>query len=104
MTHVDPAIESGADRSPKPVPSPQAQHTQGGQQPDDSRQDAKVVLVMNHNRDPLDELTTALARQGFEIRIGESLAQSYRLAGESKPDVNVCSITQLSFIAKYDLG
>ncbi|HIE70435.1 MAG TPA: response regulator, partial [Planctomycetes bacterium] len=48
---------------------------------------SKVILVMNHNRDSLDELTTALARQGFEVRIGESLAQSYRLAGEDQPDV-----------------
>lgn len=42
---------------------------------------------MNHNRDPLDELTTALTRQGFEIRVGESLAQSFHLAGERQPDV-----------------
>jgi len=60
---------------------------QGGQQPENSPPTSKVILVMNHNRDPLDELTTALARQGFEVRIGESLAQSYRLAGEDQPDV-----------------
>ena len=42
---------------------------------------------MNHNRDPLDELTTALARSGYEVRLGDSLAQSHRLAGERRPDV-----------------
>ncbi len=69
------------------MPSTEAQRTQGGQQPDNSPPTSKVILVMNHNRDSLDELTTALARQGFEVRIGESLAQSYRLAGEDQPDV-----------------
>ncbi|MCB9876024.1 MAG: diguanylate cyclase [Planctomycetes bacterium] len=46
-----------------------------------------VVLVMNHNRDPLDELTTALARHGCEVHLGDSLVQSHRLAGAARPDV-----------------
>jgi len=69
------------------VPTPHAQRNQGNQPADDSPAASKVVLVMNHNRDPLDELTTALTRQGFEIRVGESLAQSFHLAGERQPDV-----------------
>lgn len=87
MTYVDPAIASVSGTSSDPVPSTEAQRMQGGQQPEESPPTSKVILVMNHNRDPLNELTTALARQGFEVRIGESLAQSYRLAGEDQPDV-----------------
>jgi diguanylate cyclase (GGDEF)-like protein len=60
----------------------------GGQQPEKPAQPtSQVVLVMNHNRDPLDELVTALASNGYEVRLGESLAQSYRIAGEERPDV-----------------
>ena len=47
----------------------------------------QVILVMNHNQDPLDELTTALARNGYEVRLADSLAQSHRLTGETRPDV-----------------
>lgn len=46
-----------------------------------------AVLVMNHNRDPLDELTAALTRNGYEVRLGDSLTQSDRLIGEGRPDV-----------------
>tara|TARA_R110002072_G_scaffold269079_11_gene428352 strand:+ start:4029 stop:5099 length:1071 start_codon:yes stop_codon:yes gene_type:complete len=60
----------------------------GGHQPDTpSQPTSQVVLVMNHNRDPLDELVTALARNGYEVRLGDSLAQSHRMAGEDRPDV-----------------
>ncbi len=47
----------------------------------------QVVLLMNHNRDPLGELATALARGGYEVHVGESLAQSHRLIAELRPDV-----------------
>jgi two-component system cell cycle response regulator len=47
----------------------------------------RVVLVMNHNRDPLNELTLALARQGYEVHVGDSLAQSHRLVASTRPDV-----------------
>ena len=59
----------------------------GGNQPEQQPELTQVVLVMNHNRDPLDELTTALARNGYEVRTGDTLAQSHRLAGEARPDV-----------------
>ena len=42
---------------------------------------------MNHNQDPLDELVNALARNGYEVRLGDSLSQSYRIASEDRPDV-----------------
>jgi diguanylate cyclase (GGDEF)-like protein len=58
----------------------------GASQPPPSTQ---VVMVMNHNRDPLDELTAALMRNGYEVRVGDSLAQSHRLAGEVRPAVVV---------------
>jgi two-component system, cell cycle response regulator len=47
----------------------------------------QVVLVMNHNRDPLGELTQALSRQGYQVHIGDSLAQSHRLVAGLRPDV-----------------
>jgi two-component system cell cycle response regulator len=47
----------------------------------------RVVLLMNHNRDPLGELTLALARNGYEVHVGDSLAQSHRLVASTKPDV-----------------
>ena len=62
----------------------------GGKQPEPTTPTEPphvAVLLMNHNRDALDELTTALARQGYEVRTGDSLAQSHRLAGEGRPDV-----------------
>ncbi len=48
-----------------------------------------VVLVMNHNRDELGELTAALARSGYEVHVGESLAQSHRMVGQTRPDLVV---------------
>lgn len=48
---------------------------------------SKVVLLMNHNQDPLDELVNALTSNGYEVRLGDSIAQSYRLASEDRPDV-----------------
>lgn len=47
----------------------------------------QVVLVMNHNRDPLGDLCTALARNGYEVHVGDSLAQSHRLVSDLRPDV-----------------
>ena len=47
----------------------------------------QVVLLMNHNRDPLGELCAALARSGYELHTGDSLAQSHRLLSETRPDV-----------------
>jgi len=47
----------------------------------------RVVLLMNHNRDPLVELTLALARQGYEVHVGDSLAQSHRLVASMRPEV-----------------
>ena len=49
----------------------------------------RVVLLMNHNRDPLGELTQALSRNGYEVHVGDSLAQSHRLAASTRPDVVV---------------
>jgi diguanylate cyclase (GGDEF)-like protein len=65
----------------------------GGQSPQSQEPQPElrtsVVLVMNHNRDPLGELTAALARSGFDVRVGESLAQSHRLVAQTRPDVVV---------------
>ncbi len=47
----------------------------------------QVVLLMNHNHDPLGELTLALARHGYEVHVGDSLAQSHRLVAATRPDV-----------------
>jgi two-component system, cell cycle response regulator len=53
----------------------------------DQAPQTRVVLLMNHNRDPLGDLTLALARQGCEVHVGDSLAQSHRLAAAARPDV-----------------
>lgn len=60
-----------------PLPEAQAPATPG------------VVLVMNHNRDDLADLCTALARGGYDVRLGDSLAQSHRMVGQTRPDVVV---------------
>ena len=87
MTFADPAIASVSSRLLDPVFSTDIQRMPLGQPENPSQPTSQVVLVMNHNRDPLDELTTALARNGYEVRLGESLAQSCRIAGEDRPDV-----------------
>ena len=48
-----------------------------------------VVLVMNHNRDELGDLCTSLARSGYQVHVGDSLAQSHRLVTHTRPDVVV---------------
>jgi diguanylate cyclase (GGDEF)-like protein len=59
----------------------------GPQSGSDATPTTRVVLLMNHNRDPLGELTVALARQGYEVHVGDSLAQSHRLVAATRPDV-----------------
>ena len=68
--------------------STETQTMSGGNQSESaSEPTSKVVLVMNHNKDELDDVATALARNGYEVRLGTCLAQSHRLAGEDRPDV-----------------
>ncbi len=62
-------MSGGSERAPNPQPATQ------------------VVLVMNHNRDSLADLTLALARSGYEVHIGDSLAQSHRMVAAMRPDV-----------------
>lgn len=50
---------------------------------------ANVVLVMNHNRDPLSELCAALTRGGHRVQVADSLAQSHRAITEQRPDLVV---------------
>lgn len=60
--------------------------------PDDAptpRAGTPVVLVMNHNRDPISELCAALSRSGYTVQLADSLAQSHRLAQERRPDLVV---------------
>ena len=88
VTFVDPVIASVSSPKAGSVSSTDPLRMKGGHQPDTpSQPTSQVVLVMNHNRDPLDELVTALARNGYEVRLGDSLAQSHRMAGEDRPDV-----------------
>lgn len=47
----------------------------------------QVVLLMNHNRDALAEVTAALVRSGYEVHVGDSLAQSHRLVAAMRPDL-----------------
>lgn len=68
--------------------STEPQHLSDDAQPE-RRADAtgQTVLVMNHSGDELDEVTTALARTGYAVQLGASLAQSHHLAGRKRPDV-----------------
>lgn len=47
------------------------------------------VLVLNHHRDALGDVTAALSRAGFDVREADSLAQSCRLLSQVRPDVVV---------------
>ncbi|MBL8730176.1 MAG: diguanylate cyclase [Planctomycetes bacterium] len=57
--------------------------------PEPAQPAAPVLLVMNHNRDPLSELCAALSRSGYAVQVADSLAQSHRMAGERRPDLVV---------------
>lgn len=59
----------------------------GPHREEDDRHNARIVLVMNHGRDPLGDLPGMLARAGHAVHIGDSLAQSHRLATATRPDV-----------------
>ncbi len=67
--------------------SEQKRLTSGSEIPAAAPPQTQVVLIMNHHRDHLDDVATALARGGYEVRVGETLAQSHRLASEQRPDV-----------------
>jgi len=68
--------------------STDAQNSTGDQSPKRSTRGAsQSVLVMNHNQDELDDTVIALARFGYEVRLGANLAQSHHIAGQSRPDV-----------------
>ncbi|MGC6489526.1 MAG: diguanylate cyclase [Planctomycetota bacterium] len=55
--------------------------------PHPQRAASPTVLVMNHSHDELDDITTALARSGYEVHLGAGLAQSHHIAGQRRPDV-----------------
>ncbi len=76
--------------SEHPVESPQRPSTSpAGAAAGAAPPHAPLVLVMNHNRDPLSELCSALSRGGYAVVVADSLAQSHRLAGERRPDLVV---------------
>jgi diguanylate cyclase (GGDEF)-like protein len=52
-----------------------------------TEQRAAVVLLLNHNRDPLAAQVEAMVRAGFEVREADSLAQSCRLLAQVRPDI-----------------
>ena len=49
--------------------------------------DQRTVLAMNHGRAPLDDVVARLRAEGFRVQVGETLAQSHRLAAAARPDV-----------------
>lgn len=51
--------------------------------------EGKTILVMNHGRDALGELCSALANAGYEVHAGDSLAQSHRALAKFRPDLVV---------------
>jgi len=50
---------------------------------------SRAVLVMNHGCDQLAELCAAMANGGYEVHVGDSLAQSHRILAKLRPDVVV---------------
>ena len=86
------SVESLQQRTPPPLapPAPVAETAAMPDGPESANTPAatgRMVLLMNHNRDPLGDLTQALARQGYEVHVGDSLAQSHRLCAATRPDV-----------------
>lgn len=64
----------------------------GGSNRQDDTPDPRAtrsVLVMNHGRDQLADLCAAMAQAGYEVHVGDSLAQSHRILGKLRPDVVV---------------
>lgn len=81
-------------QSPHPLPSqvarPESSHMPvGNHQEAQKRPEAPTVLVMNHHRDPLGDLSAALANHGYRVQVGDSLAQSHRLLEDARPEVVV---------------
>ena len=51
--------------------------------------ETRAVLVMNHGRDQLADLCAAMAQAGYEVHVGDSLAQSHRILSRLRPDIVV---------------
>lgn len=81
-------VETPQRPSPNPADSRSAP-TGAARDADTDAPTTPVVLVMNHNRDPLSELCSALSRSGYLVQVADSLAHSHRLAGDSRPDLVV---------------
>lgn len=88
MTSEHP-VESPQRPSPSPTAASRPAADGGPGAAEGAAPAAKVVLVMNHNRDPLSELCSALSRSGYLVQVADSLAQSHRLAGDRRPDLVV---------------
>jgi diguanylate cyclase (GGDEF)-like protein len=82
---LDPHLDR--DRAPVEIPSrPPATAATDAPAPPVPRGGQRLVLVMNHGRAPLDDLVARLTAAGHAVQVGETLAQSHRLAAATRPD------------------
>ncbi len=65
---------------PPTAPEPEAHP------PAPQRGSQRLVLVMHHGGAPLGDLVAQLTAAGHAVQVGESLAQSHRLAAAARPD------------------
>ena len=86
---------SGASGAPEPAPGePPSPGDEATPRPARARTaplhaQASRVLVLNHHRDPLDELVEALRRRGFEVLEARSLTDTQRLLERAAPDLAI---------------
>ena len=84
----DPAAGGSAAGRGEPVREPVTpDSTRGAAEPSSPATAPAGVLVMNHGRDALGDLCEALLRAGYDVQVGESLAQSHRLVQTARPDL-----------------
>lgn len=85
----EPYVESQVRKPPLSGASPRPETEDMPQGPDSdlaATAAPAVVLLMNHNRDPLGDLAAALLRGGYVVHIADTLAQSHRLLAEMRPE------------------
>jgi len=83
------SYESIVEPKPEPAARESTPHPDSDRTGRSPKAAAQVVLVMNHNRDPLGDLCAALAQHGHRVEVADSLAQSHRALADLRPDLVV---------------
>ncbi|MGE0143156.1 MAG: GGDEF domain-containing protein [Planctomycetota bacterium] len=77
------SVDAGDDSADAATPAP------AGEDDRDGPPHRPTVLILNHHRDPLDELVAALGQRGMEVIESRSVAETHRTLGDRRPDVVV---------------